>query len=225
MRSLATAATIVIALAAVAALVVAPRQEPAIASRIDTEIDSLMADIQTRAFANPAIAMSSNPYDYVQGSSDYARIVSHGYEALPVLSDMVGSSPENGLREYILAVAAEDIARVDLKANGPGWASGKEWRGVWKAHLRTLPTRVHKIALSEGSAEGKAVEIEKLGIVAAPYVLDEIAAGHTDLGTGLVRLVQGNPELAIPAAQRIDREWVASNASRFSRLRAAAMAK
>lgn len=74
------------------------------------------------------ILLSSNPYDYIKGkkiSKDYKYIVSHGKKSLDYMLTKFANSKENGLNEYIMAIACSEILRENpLNKN---WSSGRAW--------------------------------------------------------------------------------------------------
>ena len=76
---------------------------------------------------NSTLCTSSDPYDYIHGNRPFERLVSYGMEALTVILNDLEASPQDGLREYLLALAAEKISGRDLRAEGLEWATGKEW--------------------------------------------------------------------------------------------------
>ncbi len=87
---------------------------------------------------------SSNPYDYID--SDYYRsIVGLGPAALTHIRKMILESDQKGLREYLLAIAAEEIAKVDLKGDTFAWANAKEWCLQWDLHMRLLPAPIEML--------------------------------------------------------------------------------
>ncbi|HWQ43852.1 MAG TPA: hypothetical protein VN456_17745 [Desulfosporosinus sp.] len=79
--------------------------------------------------------------EYFRNNANYKSIVSLGSEALPILVDRIDRSKENGLKEYILSIATEEISKVNLKKDRGEWSSAKGFTKVWKTHLRIfLPT-------------------------------------------------------------------------------------
>lgn len=153
----------------------------AISKDIDSYINTIMDDVQNDYDSNPALGLSSNPYDYVKNNNSYNQIVKLGVSAIPVLEQKINDSNENGLKEYIMAIAAEQIAKVDLKTNGEGWSNAKSWSKEWDRHLKTIPTKVSEIISSNDSISIKADNLKKLGIVATPYIMDSVQKGNSEL--------------------------------------------
>lgn len=170
---------------------------------------------------DPAVAMSSNPYDYVQGNRSYDALVALGTPALPLLKQRIEASPESGLEEYLLAIAAEEIAKVNLKTfPGLGWTTANEWPRAWNRYLRSVPRRVASIRDSSTSADERITELVKLGTPAIPFLMDAIAAGnHDELLPALRSLVAGTNELASASSIPLDRAWVQTNSDLYTGLR------
>ena len=74
------------------------------------------------------VSLSSNPYDYIKGedsSKDYKYIVSQGEKSLNYMLNKFSNSNENGLEEYIMAMACSEILKESTDSKN--WSSGKEW--------------------------------------------------------------------------------------------------
>ncbi len=179
-----------------------------------------LADQLTES-GDPNVAMSSNPYDYAVDNPALDRLVSLGTPALPFITKAIKDSSANGLREYLLAIAAEKIARVDLKGGSTyAWVSGKEWPGAWANHLKGLPAAIDALA-AQAACEERTAALVALGTPAIPYLMDRVAAGNTSLLPALRGLVQGTVE--VPADELrgadIDSAWCASHAGAYDELR------
>lgn len=74
---------------------------------------------------NPAAQLSSNPYDYTKDSQDYRDIVNLGENALKYMLIKFENSKENGLREYVMAIACSEILKEN--AENKNWATGRGW--------------------------------------------------------------------------------------------------
>ncbi|AOZ90836.1 hypothetical protein [Paenibacillus crassostreae] len=75
---------------------------------------------------NKEIAHSSNPNDYIkQNQNEYDNIISKDEQGLEYLIENLKTSKEDGLKEWIMAKACNDI----LKSDNPiqEWSTGKEW--------------------------------------------------------------------------------------------------
>lgn len=92
-------------------------------SIIDRNLDAIIS--------NGKIQASSNPADYIHASPErYGEILDTGNPGVDYLLHELKESPDNGLREWIIAKACEDM----LKDQAPDaqWASGKEWLRVYE---------------------------------------------------------------------------------------------
>jgi len=192
----------------------------AIPGQINRNINAIMHDVDRMATEDPSKAMSSNPYTYIEGNANYRNIVNLGSSALPVLVDMIKNSKENGLREYILAIAVEEIAKVDLKGDNFGWSNAKEFVRAWNKHLKSVPDSVNNITSSEQSNEAKVEALVKLGTPAIPFILDRIEQGRIELAPALGTLLKGNNKVDFNA-DLVENytEWARMNRTKFDDLR------
>ena len=89
---------------------------------VDTDIATFI-DNKLDIICSPT--SSSNPYDYTKGSKDFDDIVNMGDDALKYMLTKFKSSKENGLKEYVMAIACSEI----LKENPENkkWATGRGW--------------------------------------------------------------------------------------------------
>lgn len=71
-------------------------------------------------------AFSSNPYDYINhNKKDFEDIVSLGDDGLKYLIKKFESSKENGLKEYVMAIACSKI--LEENPESKNWSTGREW--------------------------------------------------------------------------------------------------
>jgi hypothetical protein len=96
------------------------------------DIAQVMTDIAAAEEADPSIALSSNPFTYAEKSPALDRLVARGTPALESVVSEIEDSPENGLREYLLAIAGQRILGGE-KIKG-AWSTGKEWAGYYRAN-------------------------------------------------------------------------------------------
>lgn len=148
---------------------------------IVTDPDALMEEIDAMMEKNKMeYGWSSNPYDYAN-SENFDNIVNLGIPALPVIVEEIESSDMNGLREYLFAIAVEEITKTSLKEKAYGWSNGKEWMNQWKIYLRNIPVQVDYIVNdTESTVEEKETALDELGMMSLPYIKDAIDAGHTE---------------------------------------------
>ncbi|CAM3245812.1 hypothetical protein PALU110988_11200 [Paenibacillus lupini] len=79
------------------------------------------------------VSLSSNPYEYIQGADsnkDYNFIVSQGEPALKYMLSKFANSDNDGLKEYIMALACSEILKENPASKN--WASGREWYRQWQ---------------------------------------------------------------------------------------------
>jgi hypothetical protein len=99
--------------------------DPQMRKLVQADIAQVMRDIDHAAESSPGIGMSSNPFTYVGISAALPRLVSRGAPALEPITAEIEASKEDGLREYLLAIAGQQI--LNLPAQDSLVASGKEW--------------------------------------------------------------------------------------------------
>lgn len=88
---------------------------------IGTIIDSKLNTICN----NPKVASSSNPYDYTKDSKEFEDIINMGNDALKYMLMKFKNSKENGLKEYVMAIACSKILKENPETKT--WATGREW--------------------------------------------------------------------------------------------------
>jgi len=87
-------------------------------SKIDQNLETIIR--------NEKVLMSSNPMDYISENQElYDEIINTGNQGLNYLLIKLKESPTNGLREWILAKACDDILKDQVTEFQ--WQSGKEW--------------------------------------------------------------------------------------------------
>lgn len=93
---------------------------------------------------NPKTVFSSNPYDYTKDNEDYKWIVKQGDEALKYMLHKFEISQENGLREYIMAIACSEI--LGEKPGNKKWSTGRDW---YKEYTRKVNVDIRGSARDE----------------------------------------------------------------------------
>ncbi|MGE5405159.1 MAG: hypothetical protein ACM3PP_09470, partial [Candidatus Saccharibacteria bacterium] len=165
---------------------------------VPMEINENIAAISKQAAKdlaeNPQAALSANPYTYTTNNSNYDNLVKLGPKAVPIIEESIMTSTNNGLREQILAIAAEDITKTNLKV-AYGWATGKEWIIAWHKHLKTVPAEFDRIIKSNLTDADKNNSIVRLGVPALPYLVESIANGHNELVPSLEALLKDIPDI------------------------------
>jgi len=98
---------------------------------VQGDITQVMNDISRAEESSPTIGLSSNPFTYAEISPALDRLVARGKPALDAIADEVESSADDGLREYLLAIAGQRIMD-EVKPDGL-WSTGKGWARYYRA--------------------------------------------------------------------------------------------
>ncbi|MCL2507841.1 MAG: hypothetical protein FWF05_01555 [Oscillospiraceae bacterium] len=105
-----------------------------IEKQVQKNVVEMMAVINQDVLGERMLSASSNPYDYIVDNEAFENIVKLGKDAIPFLLEKISASKENGLEEYLLAIAVAKIAGMDLNSEEFGWTSGKDFAGKWHAY-------------------------------------------------------------------------------------------
>ena len=98
---------------------------------VHNDITQVMNDIARAEESSPTIGLSSNPFTYAEISPALDRLVARGKPALDAIADEIESSAEDGLREYLLAIAGHRIMG-EVKVD-ESWSTGKGWARYYRA--------------------------------------------------------------------------------------------
>lgn len=146
------------------------------ASTVEKDINDLIKDYNER-LANPSeedtkLFLSSNPYDFVEDNMYYDRIVAQGVASLAELEEISKSS--DSFTQYILAIAVEDIIKVDLKASGYTsdffWDTGDKFLVSLSEYKKFVSKEVESIVTSDIEISEKEEKLKELGVLAVPYI-------------------------------------------------------
>lgn len=135
-------------------------------------IEGMAAAIDKLIEDDPNLALSSNPYDYIRDGRNeyYNSIVSLGVKVLPRLEAILNESSNNGLEEYLIALAIEDIAGTNTQAilkDDPLPMTAKEFAQSWEDIKSSAPQEIEELVSSEGlSAEEKLAALDSYGVLA-----------------------------------------------------------
>ncbi len=195
------------------------------AQTLNANITNMMNNIESGASSDLKTQLSSNPYDYAKNNVHFDKIVNIGPSVLPLIEDYINKSSNLGLTEYLLAIAAEKIAKVDLKSDNAGdkygWTTGKEFAEAFDKHLKKIPSSVDSILSSGETQNGKIDDLEKLGIPAIPYVIDKFDLGNPEQQQVIASVLydlQKDSSLAKFESKNIDdvKSWISTNKAKFS---------
>ncbi|MBT2284805.1 hypothetical protein J7E78_14775 [Paenibacillus polymyxa] len=98
-------------------------EEQVLSATIESNLQQMVSD--------PFLLTSSNPNDYIVGNPEvYEDILNTGEAGLLLLLQQIESSPDNGLKEWIMAQASTEL----LGERNPveAWHSGKDWLRQYK---------------------------------------------------------------------------------------------
>jgi hypothetical protein len=98
---------------------------------VQADIAQVMADIDAAIKDGSPVGLSSNPFDYVGISPAFGRLIERGEPALEAIATEIESSPENGLREYLLAMAGNGI--LGDQERYKYWDTGKGWAALYRS--------------------------------------------------------------------------------------------
>lgn len=186
-----------------------------IAADIDGRLASIMKDLDKSASASMA---SSNPYDYVVDNANFEAIVALGLDALPILEQGLHATDADGLREYIMCIAIEEIARCDLKQFEEfAWDRAQVFKEKWNNYLKDMPTRVGQIIDGGQDLRAQADQIAELGAPALPYVVERAEAIDRGNGHAIVAALEKSLVEAKPATTVC--EFAEKNADSIQKLK------
>jgi hypothetical protein len=172
--------------------------------------------------------LSSNPYDYVKNNEYFDKIVEMGYPVLYLLEDYINTSPDNGLKEYLLAIAMEEIAGVNLKTDEKGnmykWETGKGFAAEWHKLLQKIPSSVTTILNSSQANDAKVIALTKLGIPIVPFIITQFDSVNPDdqevLISALNELLNDNKIATFDGKDvNYTKKWIQNNADKFDDLK------
>ena len=173
-------------------------QSASAAEKVRINLEKIDESIQNEINNRTILSLSSNPYDYVVDNQYYDKIILLGVAALPELETTLINSENNGLNEYILAIAIEEISKVDVNKilgnTDYGWENAMEFESEWTKIKSTASHAVETIILSnELDTEEKIMQISNYGILAIPSLESYLSAvdsrEKSSLDTELEKLV------------------------------------
>jgi len=101
-------------------------EEQVLSATIASNLQQIVSD--------PVVLTSSNPNDYITANREaYEDILNTGEAGLPLLLQQLESSPDNGLKEWVMAQASTEL----LGKHSPveEWHSGKDWLMQYKMNV------------------------------------------------------------------------------------------
>jgi hypothetical protein len=196
-----------------------------LAQETNNNINSMMSIIEQGASSDIKTQTSGNPYDYTKNNIYFNKIVDMGYPVLPYLEDYITKSPDNGLREYLLAIACEEISQVNLKVDEEGnkykWETGKGFVQEWDKHLQNIGGNFNTILNSSSSDEYKTAALVRLGLPVVPLIIDQFEQSSPNqqqiLALVLKDLLNNNKQAQFNSVNVTDAQtWIKNNKTKFN---------
>ena len=123
---------------------------------------------------NPNCAASSNPFTYIDARKPkYNEILTYGEDAVELFVQQIRVG-ENGLREYIMAVACADITGIGDKFDGADWATAQQWLSLYDSseHEIIVPKLI-----AEDYISGRQAKFQSFGHSLSKGGEEPLAAG------------------------------------------------
>ncbi|OEH84297.1 hypothetical protein BHU72_10815 [Desulfuribacillus stibiiarsenatis] len=98
----------------------------AVKQKVEKQVEETLNNKINELVNQEATKFSSNPMEYIKNHQDlYNELVKESNGSIEYFVNEIKNSKENGLKEWILAKAAQDIlGKQGIKEE---WATGKEW--------------------------------------------------------------------------------------------------
>lgn len=161
------------------------------AEKVRLNLEGIDESIQNEVSNRTKLALSSNPYDYIADNTYYNSIIDIGVPALAELEDTLKRSEQNGLNEYILAIAIEEISRANVNAIlgnvDYGWENAKEFLSEWTDIKLSATNNVESIIQSKTlTEEEKLMKVKDYGILAVPAINSYLSTSESRKSDELV---------------------------------------
>ena len=149
---------------------------------VNSNMDSLMNEIDKSIEKKDDLSFSSNPYDYILSNERYNRIIKLGVKALPILADGIQNSKKAGLKEYIMACAIQDISGAKISEIEGEWSNSREFIAKYVSMLNNVENSINAIIISDNATDSEKVGmVKKYGVFAIPF-LSKIAKSNKNYG-------------------------------------------
>jgi hypothetical protein len=158
------------------------RNTASAADEVKLYLEDIDAMIRSEASNNTALSFSSNPYDYIADNAGFQKIIDLGVSALPELERSLLESSDNGLNEYIIAIAIQDISGTDVDSINNrtvlSWENAKQFQAEWASAKENVNEQVKLIINSDTLTETqKSEKISAYGVLAVPELEQIISNG------------------------------------------------
>src|SRR4030043_1976257 len=137
----------------------AKRGNRSLQAQVDMGFISIMEDIDELIKNRDDLATSSNPYDYTELDA-YKTFLKIGPQAVPAIYERMQNNPEkNGLEQYLMVIAVEDLGGFSLREEGYEWGTASEWESKFTIFKSTIKNNVLEINSSDKTIEEKVREL------------------------------------------------------------------
>ncbi len=177
------------------------------APNVRTYLQKIDEEIQTMLKEDPSLGYRSNPYLYIKNNPSYEALIAEGTNVLPELHQTLSESTEDGLLEYITAIAIEEITRTDIRNSfSVSWETAKEFENSWTAFLTDVPQKIETLLSSSLSDQEKVQELQKYGLLAIPVLNRHMTTFSEDspIFSYLAELVISDSESAFYTEDSLD---------------------
>jgi len=161
---------ILITVSILAIILIIPHMTVSAAEKVQINLQNMRDAIDEDVMKNSELALSSNPYDYIEDNEYYDNIIKLGVRALPELERTLSESDSNGLNEYILAIAIETISHVDIrkiKDDEFAWETAKGFEKEWIDIRENANTSINEIVQSDKLSSAEKVDkLSAYGVLA-----------------------------------------------------------
>ena len=136
-----------------------------------SEIIMEMSDIvKEKIENNPTVKFSSNPYDYIENNEAYDKLIQKGVGAVSEMLSYMETSGEDGLNDYLIAIAVEEILECNLKETDYAWEDADSFLNQWGKMLKNRE-KIVKDAMEHAKTENEIIkELQPYGLVAMETV-------------------------------------------------------
>lgn len=139
------------------------------------KIQAVSTQLDEQLLNDALLAASSNPYDSIKNNPAFDALVAEGVSALPEIEQQLNAATNDGLDQYILAIAVEQITQTDLKQQKQThWQTGKGFAVQWDKFLKTVPAQVEAILQGERTRDEISEALAPFGLLAQPYLADYV---------------------------------------------------
>lgn len=107
-------------------------EDSSITSQLKNELLIIVYEITKPTKEKPHLALSSNPYDYIDAHRNiYNRLVAGGQSTLTIFVNVLKNSTEFGIDKYIMAAVCAEITGIG-NSSDKTWASAQEWLKLYE---------------------------------------------------------------------------------------------